>query len=315
MRLDWGKIGEKKFETGVSNGVLYPMTNGAYPKGVVWNGLSGVTESPSGAEAKALYADNGKYLSLTSTEEFGGTIAAYMYPDEFAELNGEAEVAEGVVVGQQKRGIFGLSYRTILGNDTLKEEYGYKLHLVYGAQVSPSEKAYATKNDSPDAINMSWKFTTTPVNVTGKDQTATLTMDSTKLPAATMTAIENILYGSESSEARLPLPDEVIALCAGSGPDALTMTISPIDDALTAPVSSSVVVTFNNKISTESVIVTKADGSIVNGTKSFDTTGKILTFKPASNLSSGTTYIVTIGGVTDVFGQALSAAATNFTTA
>lgn len=209
-KLVWDKTGERYYETGVKQGVLYPIDNkGTYPKGVAWNGLTNVTESPSGAEATALYADDIKYLNLISTEEFGGTIEAYTYPDEFAECDGSASLATGVYIGQQPRKTFGFSYRTTLGNDVDNNNYGYKLHLVYGALASPSEKAYATINDSPEAITFSWEFSTTPVNVTGFKPTACITIDSTKVDAEKLTALEKILYGDDETEARLPLPDEV----------------------------------------------------------------------------------------------------------
>ena len=211
-RIVWDKTGERQYETGTKNGVLYPQVAGEYPKGVAWNGLTAVTESPSGAEATPLYADDIKYLNLMSVEEFGGTIEAYMYPDEFKPCNGEADLVEGVSIGQQTRQAFGFCYRTVLGNDTENNEYGYKLHLIYGALAAPSEKAYATINDSPEPITMSWEFTTTPVAVTDHKPTASLTIDSTKCDATKLKALEDILYGSESEEPRLPLPDEIATL-------------------------------------------------------------------------------------------------------
>lgn len=209
-KLVWDKTGERLYETGVKQGVLYPIDNkGTYPKGVAWNGLTNVTESPSGAEATPLYADDIKYLNLISTEELGGTIEAYTYPDEFAECDGSASLAAGVYIGQQPRKTFGFCYRTTLGNDVDNNNYGYKLHLVYGALASPSEKAYTSINDSPEAITFSWEFSTTPVNVTGFKPTASITIDSTKVDAEKLTALEKILYGDDETEARLPLPDEV----------------------------------------------------------------------------------------------------------
>lgn len=211
-KLVWDQTGERLYETGVKNGVLYVQENGAYPAGVAWNGLTAVTESPSGAEATALYADDIKYLNLISNEEFGATIEAYTYPDEFAVCDGSAALVEGVMLGQQTRKTFGLCYRTTLGNDSLGNDYGYKLHIIYGAMAAPSEKAYATINDSPEAITFSWEVTTTPVNVTGYKPTASITIDSTKVDATKLAALEDILYGSESGEARLPLPDEIADL-------------------------------------------------------------------------------------------------------
>lgn len=212
--ITWDGVGEKIFETGVDHGVLYPFnsTTKAYDTGVAWNGLTTVTESPSGAEANAQYADNIKYVELRSAEEFGATLEAFTYPDEFAVLDGTASPAAGLTIGQQTRGTFGLSYRTLVGNDVEKQDYGYKLHLIYGATAAPSEKAYATINDSPEAITFSWELTTTPVAVEGFKPTASLVIDSTKTTTDKMQALEALLYGAASTEAKLPLPDEVIAL-------------------------------------------------------------------------------------------------------
>ena len=212
-KIVWDAIGEHTFETGVRNGVLYLKdAEGAYSNGVAWNGLTSVSESPEGAEATDLYADDIKYLSLMSAENFKATIEAYTYPVEFEECDGSATIANGVVIGQQTRKPFGLCYRTAIGNDTDGNEHGYKLHIVYGCQASPSEKQYSTINDSPEAITFSWEVNTTPVNVTGKKPTATLIIDSTKADKAKLTALEAILYGSESTEPRLPLPDEIATL-------------------------------------------------------------------------------------------------------
>lgn len=219
-KLVWDKAGEHFYETGVSKGVLYPyQTKSAdYSKGYAWNGLASVSESPSGAETTATYADNFKYLNLISAEDFGGTIEAYTCPDEFKDCDGSREIAPGVYAGQQNRKTFGLSYQTILGNDTESNDYGYKLHLVYGALASPSEKQYSSVNDSPEPVSMSWEFSTTPVDVTTTingetlKPTAILTIDSTKADATKLKALEDILYGTEEKEARLPLPDEVIEL-------------------------------------------------------------------------------------------------------
>ena len=211
-KLVWDKTGERFYETGVSKGVLYPLQDeGGYTKGVAWNGLTAVNESPSGAEPTPLYADNIKYLNLMSAEEFGATIEAYTYPDEFAACNGESELVAGVNVGQQKRAIFGLSYQTKIGND-VDNELGYKIHLIYGALASPSEKAYSTVNDSPEAITFSWTISTTPVEVTGLKPTATLVIDSTKVAPEKLVKLEKALYGDETTEAKLLLPDEVLAI-------------------------------------------------------------------------------------------------------
>ena len=211
-KLVWDQTGERLYETGVKQCLLYVQENGAYPKGVAWNGITAVSESPSGAEASPLYADDIKYLNLISAEEFGATVEAYMYPDEFMECDGSASLATGVFIGQQKRKAFGLCYRTVLGNDVDNNDHGYKLHLIYGALAAPSEKAYATINDSPEAITFSWELTTTPVAVTGYKPTACVTIDSTKVDADKLAALEAVLYGSESEEARLPLPDEIAEL-------------------------------------------------------------------------------------------------------
>ena len=212
-KIVWDAIGDHTFETGVRNGVLYLKdAQGAYNTGVAWNGLTSVSESPEGAEATDLYADDIKYLTLMSAENFKATIEAYTYPVEFEECDGSATIANGVVIGQQSRKPFGLCYRTAIGNDTDGNEHGYKLHIVYGCQASPSEKQYSTINDSPEAITFSWEVNTTPVNVTGKKPTATLIIDSTKADKAKLTALEAILYGSESTEPRLPLPDEIATL-------------------------------------------------------------------------------------------------------
>ena len=224
-KIVWDQTGEKIYETGVKNGVLYIRDeNGAYSKGVAWNGLTAVTESPSGAEATALYADDIKYLNLMSAEEFGATIEAYTYPEEFAECDGSAALAKGIYVGQQTRKTFGLCYRTTVGNDVNGNEYGYKLHLIYGCVAAPSEKAYATINDSPEAITFSWEVTTTPVEVEGMKPTACITIDSTKVGEGVMAKIEKVLYGTAevkgegdtvttpAVEAKLPLPSEILTL-------------------------------------------------------------------------------------------------------
>lgn len=215
-KIVWDESGKRLYETGVKNGVLYIQDEtGAYTKGVAWNGLTAVTESPSGAEATPLYADDIKYLELFSAEEFGATIEAYTYPEEFEACDGSASLGTGVTIGQQDRKTFGLCYRTVLGNDVKSNEYGYKLHLIYGAKAAPSEKGYQTINDSPEAITFSWEVTTTPVNVAGFKPTASVTIDSTKIDAAKLKTIEDMLYGTESVEAKLPLPDELKTLLAG----------------------------------------------------------------------------------------------------
>lgn len=216
-KIVWDQTGERLYETGVNHGVLYIPTSGIYSKGVAWNGLTAVTESPSGAETTALYADDIKYLNLMSAEDFACTIEAYTYPDEFAECDGSASLANGVNIGQQPRKTFGLCYRTTIGNDTDSNAHGYKLHMVYGCLAAPSEKAYSTINDSPEAMTFSWEVSTTPVNVTGHKPTALLTIDSTKANPAKLAALEDILYGKDQVEPRLPLPDEIATLMANDG--------------------------------------------------------------------------------------------------
>lgn len=214
-KLVWDQTGEREYETGVKNGVLYPQgESGTYPKGIAWNGLISVTESPSGAEEQALYADDIKYAAPRSREEFGATIEAYTYPEAFEKCDGSAQLAPGVTIGQQTRTPFGLAYKTTIGNDTENNNYGYKLHLIYGATAAPSEKAYQTINDSPEAITFSWELTTTPVSVNGYEPTAILTIDSTKTDPTKLATLEGILYGSEETEARLPLPDEIATIMA-----------------------------------------------------------------------------------------------------
>lgn len=223
-KIVWDKTGERFYETGVRNGVLYPRdTQGKYPNGVAWNGLTAVTESPSGAESTPLYADDIQYLNLLSAEKFGATVEAYTYPDEFAECDGSAEIAPGVYAGQQTRKPFGLAYKTILGNDTDGEAYGYKLHLIYNALAAPSEKAYGTINESPEAITFSWELTTNPETLTGMKPTASLTLDSTKVDKKVLADLEKLLFGVDAETPdggdpipavvpHLPLPDEIAAM-------------------------------------------------------------------------------------------------------
>lgn len=212
-KLVWDESGKRLYETGVKMGVLYVQdAGGAYPKGVAWNGLTAVNESPSGAEATPLYADDIKYLNLRSAEEFGATIEAYTYPDEFEACDGSAEIAVGVKIGQQARKTFGLCYRTIVGNDVEGNDYGYKLHLIYGATAAPSEKAYATVNDSPEAVTFSWEVSCTPVDVPGFKPSASIVIDSTKVDETKLAALEAKLYGDATNEAQLPLPSEIISM-------------------------------------------------------------------------------------------------------
>ena len=227
-RLEWDKTGEHFYETGVKQVVLYPMSGTTYGKGVAWNGVTSIEESPSGADFNAIYADDIKYLNIQGAEEFGATIGAYTYPDEFAECDGAATPVDGVAVGQQARKAFGLCYRTTIGNDTEGVEYGYKLHIVYGARVTPSGKSYSTINDSPEPAEMSWEMNTTPVSVTGMKPTSIITIDSTKFTQQTdkakLTALENMLYGTdagsgtEATDPQLPLPDVVLSTLGYTAP-------------------------------------------------------------------------------------------------
>lgn len=215
--LVWDQVGERLYETGVDHGVLYlPDASGDYKDGVAWNGLTTVTESPSGAAANPQYADNIKYLNLISAEEFGATVEAFTYPDEFAQCDGTAMPEPGVAIGQQSRKIFGLCYRTRVGNDLDGTDHGYKLHLIYGAQAAPSQKAYATINDSPAATAFSWDVTTTPVQVTGYKPAAMLSIDSSKVDETALATLEDTLFGSGGVDARLPLPDEVLGMFSGT---------------------------------------------------------------------------------------------------
>lgn len=212
-KLVWDQSGKRLYETGVDHGVLYPIqTGGVYSKGVAWNGLTAITESPSGADVNDIYADNMKYLGLVGAEKFGATVEAYTYPDEFAECDGSVELVKGATIGQQNRKVFGMVYRTVIGNDVDGNEHGYKLHLIYGATAAPSEKAYNTINEDPEAITFSWELSTTPVNVTGHKPTASLTIDSTNADPTKLAELEKILFGDTETEPRLPLPDEIAQL-------------------------------------------------------------------------------------------------------
>lgn len=258
--LKWDQVGQRLFETGVDHGVLYlPNAAGIYNKGYAWNGLISVTESPSGAEANPQYADNIKYLNLVSAEEFGGTIEAFTYPEQFAECDGTAIPAPGVSVGQQTRKPFGLSYRTRVGNDLSSTDYGYKLHFVYNALAAPTEKAYSTINDSPEAIQFSWEFTTTPVDVPGFKPAATITVDSTSTPADKLEALEAILYGSDTEEPRLPLPEEILTLLADDR-EAVTPGVpqfNPSTNTITIPNTPGVEYQINGAPVTGSQVITE----------------------------------------------------------
>lgn len=275
-KLSWDDTGERIYETGTSKGVLFPKKNdGTYAKGVAWNGLTAVSESPSGAEETALYADDVKYLSLRSAEEFGATVEAYTYPDEWAECDGSASLADGIYIGQQTRRGFGLSYRTVLGNDAMGNDFGYKLHIIYNAMASPSEKSYATINDSPEAITFSWEMTTTPVKFRDDlKPSATLTIDSTKIDAAVLKEIEDKLYGTENSDPELPTPEWIINKVASSEeqptptpatPDRYEFT-SYDDEQKTTEWGTGVVevVSVDNGYTTVKVIENSSDQSFVN---------------------------------------------------
>lgn len=230
--LTWDGIGEKRFETGVDHGVLYmPNESGVYDNGVAWNGLTGVTQTPTGAEANKTYADNIVYGNLISAEEFGATVTAYTYPDEFAEFNGEVIVAPGVTIGQQPRRTFGFSYRSLVGDDIVGQAAGYKLHLVYGLTAAPSEKAYSTVNDSPEMIEFSWEFTSVPVGVTDYAQTSVIEVDSTTTDPTALATLEDLLYGTAGTDPSLPTPDEVIAIVGGN-PTATNVTVAGAVDSV-----------------------------------------------------------------------------------
>ena len=264
-QLVWDQVGARFYETGVDHGVLYiPNTAGVYETGVAWNGLVNVTESPTGAESNPQYADNIKYLNLISAEEFGCTIEAFTYPDEFAQFDGVATPAPGVSVGQQARKTFGFSYRTRVGNDVDATDYGYKLHLVYGCQAAPSEKAYATINDSPEAITFSWEVTTTPVAVPNLKPTAILTIDSTKVDAEAMADLEEVLYGTPGTDPRLPLPDEVIGLFSEVVVEVFPVapTFTQGSNTIHIPAVAGVTYMINNNAVSGNVVIT--EDTVVN---------------------------------------------------
>ena len=313
-KIKWDEEGKKTYETGTKQGVLYPIQNdGTYSLGVPWNGLTAVTESPSGAEASPIYADDVKYLNLFSAEEFGATVEAYTYPKEFEECDGTAEIAAGVTIGQQDRKKFGMSYRTVLGNDVKNDSYGYKLHIIYGAMAQPSEKAYKTKNDSPEAITFSWTLTTTPVNVKDHKPTASLVIDSTKTSAEKMEAIERILYGTDDTDARLPLPDEIVEILGEEVINALeVVTIEPAADAVDVPVNTEIIINFNNPIVQESIKILDTEGSIVSCNHVIN--DNKVTITPKESLSNSKTYIVMIDHVVDKYSQSLGTVTKKFTT-
>lgn len=255
-RIQWDKVGDRRYETGVDRGVLYVRDSfGRYPVGVPWNGLTAVTESPSGADSNKQYADNIEYLNLQSAEQFGATIEAFTYPDEFEECDGTAEIAPGVTIGQQRRKPFGLAFRTLIGNDVDGTDLGYKIKLVYGGLAAPSEKANSTVNDSPAAITFSWALSTTPIDVPGFKPSATITLNSTKVAADKLQQIEDILYGTPGTDPRLPLPEEIAGILAGGAAQVVAAT------AITKPTQAGNVLT----IPTVTGVVYEIDGEPVTG--------------------------------------------------
>ena len=291
-KIKWDQTGERFYETGVNKGVLYPYATSDYGTGVAWNGLTNVSESPEGAEATPLYADNIKYLNLMSTEEFKATVEAYTYPDEFAACNGEAALSTGVSVGQQKRKLFGMAYQTRIGND-VDSELGYKIHLIYGCLAAPSEKSYATINDSPEAITFSWEISTTPVEVTGFKPTASLVIDSTKVDATALARLEAVLYGDNLNDARLPLPDEVTSIIDGKEVSSITVAAEPIKTTYTAGE------TFDST------------GMVIQATYTDDSTKYVTgyTYTPTGALSTTDTVVTisyTEGGATKTVTQAIT---------
>lgn len=316
-KLVWDQDSQKVYETGVSNGVLFVKTDGVYGVGVAWNGLINVTEKPTGAEPNPVYADNIKYLNLISKEELEASVEAYTYPKEFEACDGLSEIETGVNVGQQARSEFALVYKSLIGDGSVGTDLGYKINIIYGAMAKPSEKAHGTVNDKPEAMTFSWDLTTTPVTATIDEKqitTANVVIDSTKVDANKMAIIEAALYGTVGGDPRLPFPDEIAMIIASEAPSALALlTIVPADGA-PAAVNSDIVITFNNAITKGVIIVATADGDIVEGAESWDATAKIYTFNPTENLATDTDYVVTIGGVVDVYGQALVSTVKNFTT-
>jgi hypothetical protein len=265
-KLAWDETGKRFYETGVDRGVLFVQdTSGTYTSGIAWNGLTSVTESPTGAEITPQYADNVKYLNLTSVEEFGATIEAYTYPEQFGVCDGTASPSDGLLLGQQARRRFGFAYRTRLGNDLVGTDLGYKLHIIYGAYAAPSEKAYATVNDSPEALTFSWEITTNAVDVTGYKPTASLTIDSTKLTSTKLTELENILYGTVGVDARLPLPDEIVTLLGASNTE-VTPTVPTYTSGthtIAIPTVTGVTYKIGNVVKTGNVVLTSGQSVVV----------------------------------------------------
>lgn len=315
-KILWDQLGEKLAESGVDRGVLFPLIGSSYVAGVGWNGLTSVNEAPTGAEPSPFYADNRKYIELMSEEEFAGTIGCYTYPQEFQACLGEVALTPGVFALQQTHRKFGFAYRTKIVNDTTGLDYGYKLHLVYNAQAGVSSRDHTTLNESPEIEELSFDFTTTKIDVTGQKPTAKLTIDSTKVDPAKLAALELILYGNTGVDPRLPDPDEVAALFAGVAPSALALSSSvPADAATGFGLSANIVLTFNNKIQEEAIVLTTQAGVVVPFTKSWDAAGKVLTIDPTANLIAATSYNVVIAGVSDIYNQTLAPVVRKFTTA
>ena len=316
-KIVWDQLGERFGETGVDQGVLFPFKDNEYKTGVPWNGLTSVNEAPTGGEPNPFYADNQKYIEIMSEEEFAGTIGCYMYPDEFKAAIGEIELAPGVTVGQQTHEMFGFSYRTKIVNDTNGADYGFKIHLVYNALAGVTARDHTTINESPELEELSFDFTTTKVAVSGGKPTAHLVIDSTKFTAENKAKLDDfldILYGTESVNPRLPLPDEIADLFEGAAPAALQVVITPPDDEDEVDTDAAIIFTFNTKIVKESIVVTSAEGEIVSGSRTWNPEGKVLTFTPEANLSTNTVYIITISGVVDIYNRTLAPQVINFMT-
>ena len=314
-KLIWDEDSKRIYETGVSKGVLYPIQDdGKYSLGVAWNGLTAVTESPSGAEATPMYADNIKYLNLISAEEFGATVEAYTYPQEFEACDGSAELQPGVCVGQQDRKKFGMAYRTVIGNNDKGNSYGYKIHLIYGATAAPSEKAYNTINDSPEGITFSWELSTTPVSVGNMKPTASVTIDSTKVNKEKLEILEGILYGSETDNPRLPLPDEIAEIFK-ENIRTLEATPSVTNGATNVSLRNPINITFNNAITKESIFMIDNNGEQIKIEKEFDAAHKVLKITPKSPLRVSTVHMLNLIGVSDKYNQTLPLTVIKFTTA
>lgn len=315
-KLIWDAVGEKIAESGIKNGVLFPFSAGAYAAGVAWNGLTSLSEAPTGAEANPFYADNQKFLEIMSAEEFAGSIGCYTYPDAFKACIGEADLATGVSIGQQNHSRFGLCYRTEVINDVDGMDHGYKLHLVYNALAGVSARDHATINDAPALEELSFDFTATKVNVTGAKPTAHLIIDSSKVSSATLATLEDILFGTAGAAPRLPLPDEIATLFTVGAPTTLALsTIVPADAATAIVVSANTVITFNNEIATEDITMMTAAGALVPVVKSWDAARKVLTLDPTSNMAAATVHLVLIDDVVDIYSQTLASVVKKFTTA